>query len=65
MRTVEATIDEKGQIHFAEPVELSHPQRVLVTLLDAEPPKKHLRPYGLAAGDFAVPADFDAPVHDD
>lgn len=35
MQTLEATLDESGHIHFAEPVRLSGMRRVLVTLLDA------------------------------
>ncbi len=35
MQTLEATLDESGHLHFAEPVKISGMQRVLVTLLDA------------------------------
>ncbi len=35
MQTLEATLDESGHIHFAEPVKISGSRRVLVTLLDA------------------------------
>lgn len=35
MQTIEATLDEIGHIHFAEPVKISGVRRVLVTLLDA------------------------------
>jgi len=35
MQTLEATLDESGHIHFAEPVNISGMRRVLVTLLDA------------------------------
>lgn len=35
MQTLEATLDESGHIHFAEPVKISGVRRVLVTLLDA------------------------------
>jgi len=35
MQTLEATLDESGHIHFAEPVKISGMRRVLVTLLDA------------------------------
>jgi len=34
MQTLEATLDESGHVHFAEPVKISGMQRVLVTLLD-------------------------------
>lgn len=29
------------------------------------PPRQQLRPYGLCAGDFVVPDDFDAPLPND
>lgn len=35
MQTLEATLDESGHLHFAEPVKISGMRRVLVTLLDA------------------------------
>lgn len=35
MQTIEATLDESGHIHFAEPVKISGMRRVLVTLLEA------------------------------
>lgn len=35
MQTLEATLDESGHIHFAEPVKIGGMRRVLVTLLDA------------------------------
>ena len=34
MQTLEATLDESGHIHFAEPVKIRGMRRVLVTLLD-------------------------------
>lgn len=35
VQTLEATLDESGHIHFAEPVKISGIRRVLVTLLDS------------------------------
>ncbi len=35
MQTLEATLDESGHIHFAEPVKINGMRRVLITLLDA------------------------------
>ena len=35
IQTVEAHIDEHGQIRLLEPITLSHPSRVLVTILPA------------------------------
>ena len=37
LRTVEAIIDERGNIHLREPVRLSAARRALVTILDDEP----------------------------
>lgn len=36
IRTVEAIIDEKGQVSLLEPVHPSSPRRALVTILDEE-----------------------------
>jgi hypothetical protein len=36
MKTIEAVMDENGQVHLLEPVKLLGPRRVLITLLDEE-----------------------------
>lgn len=36
LRTLEATIDSEGKVHFVETVALTRPHRVLITLLDDE-----------------------------
>jgi len=41
IRTVEATIDEHGQVQLIEPVMLSRCQRALVMILDEEPRQPH------------------------
>ena len=42
IRTVEAFVDEKGQVRLSEPIQLSRSQRALVTILDEEPmPQLH------------------------
>lgn len=38
MRTIEATIDEEGIVHLAEPVNVPTLRRALVTILDEDPP---------------------------
>jgi hypothetical protein len=38
LRTVEAIIDERGNIHLREPVRLAAARRALVTIMDDEPP---------------------------
>lgn len=48
MQTLEATLDESGHIHFAEPIKISGMRRVLVTLLEASnedgtPSSTHLK----------------------
>lgn len=37
IRTVEAIIDEQGQVRLLEAVQVSGPRRALVTILDEEP----------------------------
>ena len=37
IRTVEAVIDEQGQVHLLEPVNLPSARRALVTILEEEP----------------------------
>lgn len=37
MRTIEATIDEKGIVHLAEPIKIATVRRALVTILDEDP----------------------------
>jgi hypothetical protein len=37
LRTIEAIIDEYGNIHLQEPVALPAPRRALVTILEAAP----------------------------
>ena len=37
IRTVEATIDEQGQVRLLEPVQVSATRRALVTILEEEP----------------------------
>ena len=36
LRTLEATLDPEGRVRFREAVQLTRPQRVLVTLLEDE-----------------------------
>ena len=37
IRTIEATIDERGTVLLQEPIVLSAPHRALVTILEEEP----------------------------
>lgn len=63
MRTLRATVDEKGRVELLEPLHLSDKRQALVTILDPE--VKELRPFGLCEGEFSVPDDFDAPLPED
>lgn len=65
MITVEAIIDESGNVQLLEPIKLSAPFRALVTILEGESPHTELRPFGLCKGEFTVPDDFDAPLPDE
>jgi hypothetical protein len=38
LQTVEAVIDEHGNVHLLEPLQLSAPRRALVTILEDTPP---------------------------
>ncbi|MFZ2362221.1 MAG: hypothetical protein WA040_22970 [Anaerolineae bacterium] len=64
LRTLEAVIDKRGAVQLLEPVQLAAPRRALVTILDdsPEPRGQFMRPFGLAAGEFVVPDDFDEPL---
>jgi len=62
LRTVEALIDERGHVHLLEKVELDAPHRALITILNEHPRQETQRPFGLCAGEFVVPDDFDAPL---
>lgn len=65
IRTIEAVIDERGDVKLVEPVKLTTKHRALVTILEEPPAQGELRPYALAAGQFKVPPNFDAPLPDD
>jgi len=41
LQTVEAQIDENGQIRLLEPLTLPHPRRVLVTILPSYPKEEN------------------------
>lgn len=58
MQTVEAIIDTNGVVKLLKPIQLSSPRQALVTILDVARDEEP-RPYGLCAGEFVVPADFD------
>jgi hypothetical protein len=63
--TVEVDIDQ-GRIVAREPAKLPPKGAGLLTILpDADAPRMSARPFGLARGEFVVPADFNAPLPED
>jgi len=43
IQTIEAAIDESGQVHFYQPLTIKGVHRALVTILD-EPPAQYMQP---------------------
>jgi hypothetical protein len=39
LQTIEAVIDEKGRLRFLEPIKLPKLRRVIITILNEEPPE--------------------------
>lgn len=68
LHTFEAVIDAQGAVLLKEAIRLPATRRALVTILD-EPVKKvsesQSRPFGLCAGEFTVPDEFDDPLPED
>jgi hypothetical protein len=62
MQIIEAKINEDGVVQLLEPVKISGTHRALVTIFEEETEPSQQRPYGLCAGDFVIPDDFDAPL---
>ncbi|HIK10173.1 MAG TPA: type II toxin-antitoxin system Phd/YefM family antitoxin [Oscillatoriaceae cyanobacterium M33_DOE_052] len=69
---VKVTVEEMqgNLLHYLRQVEAG--ETLVIVRLDeaiAEirpiPPRQQLRPYGLCAGEFVVPDDFDAPLPED
>jgi len=65
LRTVEAIIDKEGIVELLEAIKLDTSHRAIVTILDDETVLNATRPFGLCAGDFVVPDDFDEPLPED
>lgn len=67
MRTVEATIDEQGTVHLAEPVKVPAVRRALVTILDEDPAVHHnetaLLSEAVLAEDWSRPEEDAAWAH--
>ena len=68
IRTVEATIDEQGQVHLLEAVQVPATRRALVTILDEEPvPQQGIEPALLSEAvlseDWLKPEEEEAWSH--
>ncbi len=63
MQTIQAVIDKNGSVRLLESVHLTDSRLAIVTVLDIAPADGQ-RPYGLCAGEFVVPDDFDDPLPD-
>lgn len=65
LRTIEATIDKEGTVELLETIKLDTAHRAIVTILDGETVLSSTRPFGLCAGEFVVPDDFDEALPED
>ncbi len=63
LRTVEAVIDEDGNIHLREPVHFSTARRALVTILEDEPAETALLSESALAEDWNRPEEDEAWSH--
>ncbi len=65
IRTVEAEIDEQGNVRLLEPVRLSGPSRALVTILDerAVPAESALMSEAVLSEDWNRPEEDEAWSH--
>jgi hypothetical protein len=62
IRTIEATIDENGEVHLLEPIQLSGTCRALVTILE-EPHDVSMEPALLS--EPALAEDWNRPEEDE
>ena len=64
IRTVEAVIDEQGNVKLLEPVRLTSARRALVTILEEEPvAETALLSEAALAGDWNRPEEDEAWAH--
>lgn len=67
VRTVEAVIDEQGEVHLLEPVQLGSARRALVTILEESPlagvPESALLSEAALAQDWGRPEEDAAWSH--
>ena len=62
IKTIEATVDERGVIHLSEAVQLSGPRRALVMILE-EPVPANIETALLS--EASLGADWDRPEEED
>ena len=62
LRTFQAVLDQKGVLHFREPVRLTTNHRVIVTVLDEEPEADQCETALLSEQSLA--RDWDRPEED-
>ena len=62
IQTIEAAIDEQGEVHLLEPVQLAAPRRALVTIWE-EPALANIETALLS--EVALGADWNRPEEDD
>jgi hypothetical protein len=63
IRTLEAVIDEQGNVHLLEPVRLAEARRALVTILE-ERPAAHISETALLSEE-ALAEDWNRPEEDE
>lgn len=62
IRTVEATVDNTGDVRLVEPVHISGVHRALVTILDEPPADTHET---ATLSELALAKDWDSPEEDE
>ncbi len=63
VQTFKAITDEQGTIKILGGLKLPAKRQVIVTIVvEEKPPTQKLRPFGLCAGEFSVPENFDDPL---
>ena len=57
-------VDDHGSVQLPRKTQLPKGRRVMITILEDESYDNagQLRPFGLCAGEFEVPDDFDVPL---
>ena len=64
IQTIEAAIDEYGEVHLSQPVQLSMPRRALVMILE-EPAPADVNSETALLSEAALGADWNRPEEED